>query len=246
VRGIRSVLALVVASLIVGTGCTAAPPAGPVPDVVIVGFGDSIVYGSYYPKPWLYTLLDRLVVGTIAYTPEWPWAWGLPSTRHDHWYQADGIRVHNSGINGNTTEQMVSRFEEDVVAVRPDSCLILGGANDIFRGIPISTTKANLAQLYQKCADAGITPVACTLTPVKPGSLVGDSAQSDAPNASLDTLNAWIASYCAANEIAVIDFNAVVRANPSAYLQPDGIHPSQAGHDAMGHSVDLDVLGIPR
>jgi lysophospholipase L1-like esterase len=190
VRAIRAALAVVVASLVVGTACTAPPQPGAVPNVVIVGFGDSIVYGSNYPQPWLYTLLDRLAAGAIVYTPEWPWIWDLPSTRHDRWYQADEVRIYNSGIDGNTTAEMLARFEEDVVAVRPDACLILGGANDIFRDVPVSAIEENLVQMYEKCAAAGITPVACTLTPVNPGYLVGESAQADALNASIGVLNA--------------------------------------------------------
>jgi lysophospholipase L1-like esterase len=100
--------------------------------------------------------------------------------------------------------------------------------------------------MYESCAAAGITPVACTLTPVKSGYLVGESAQADALNASVDMLNRRIASYCSANGVALVDFNAVVQVDPSSYLQPDGIHPSQAGHDAMGRSIDLDALGIAR
>ena len=182
-------MALLVASLCVGTACTAPRQSGSTSDGVIVGFGDSIVYGSNYPKPWLYTLLDRLTTGPISYVPEWPWDWDAPGTRNDRWYESGGVRVYNSGIDGNTTAQLRSRFEEDVAALRPDSCLILGGANDIFRDVPISVIKANLTRLYDDCADAGITPVACTLTPVKPGFLLGDSAEAAALNSSIDTLN---------------------------------------------------------
>ena len=239
-------MALLVASLCVGTACTAPRQSGSTPDVVIVGFGDSIVYGSNYPRPWLYTLLERLTTGPITYVPEWPWDWDAPSTRGDRWYESGGVRVYNSGIDGNTTAQLRSRFEEDVARVKPDSCLILGGANDIFRNVPISEIEANLAQLYDDCADAGITPVACTLTPVKPGFLLGDAADADALNSSIDTLNAWIRTHCAARGIAVVDFNTVVKANPATYLQDDGIHPSEAGHDAMGRAIDLAALGLAR
>ena len=239
-------MALLVASLCVGTACTAPRQSGATPDVVIVGFGDSIVYGSNYPRPWLYTLLERLTTGPITYVPDWPWDWDAPSTRSDRWYEADGVRVYNSGIDGNTTAQLRSRFEEDVAGVKPDSCLILGGANDIFRDVPLPEIEANLARLYDDCAKAGITPVACTLTPVKPGFLLGDSADADALNASIDALNVWIMRHCAARNIAVVDFRTVVGANPETYLQDDGIHPSEAGHEAMGRAIDLAVLGPAR
>ena len=239
-------LALLAASLCLGTACSAPRRSGSTPDVVIVGFGDSIVYGSNYRRPWLHTLLDRLTTGPITHEPEWPWDWDLPGSRNDRWYEADGVRVHNSGIDGNTTAELRSRFEEDVAATEPDHCLILGGANDIFRGVPVSETKAILAQLYDDCARVGITPVACTLTPVKPGLLVGDLAEADALNASIDSLNAWIRTHCAERGIAVVDFNGAVRADPAEYLQADGIHPSEAGHDAMGRSIDLAAVGRAR
>lgn len=246
VRGARATAALLAASLFVGTACTAPRQSGSTPDSVIVGFGDSIVYGSNYSKPWLYTLLARLTSGPIAYVPELPWDWDVPSTRNDRWYESGGVRVYNSGIDGDTTAQLRSRFNEDVEALEPDSCLILGGANDIFRDVPLAAIEANLTRLYEDCGDAGITPVACTLTPVKPGFLLGDSADADALNSSIDALNGWILTYCAAREIAVVDFSAVVKADPATYLQADGIHPSEAGHDAMGRSVDLAVLGLAR
>lgn len=244
VRATRAALAMLVATLCVGAACTAPRESDSTPDVVIVGFGDSIVYGSNYPRPWLYTLLERLTAGPITHVPEWPWSWDLPSTRSDRWYEADGVRVYNSGIDGNTTAQLLARFEEDVAAVQPECCLILGGANDIFRDVPAPVTKANLAQLYDDCTDAGITPVACTLIPVKPGLLVGDPAVADPLNSSIDALNVWIRTYCAARDIAVIEFNTVIRADPATYLQEDGIHPSEAGHDAMGRSIDLALLGL--
>lgn len=237
-------MALLLASLCFSTACTPSRPSGSTPDSVIVGFGDSIVYGSNYPRPWLYTLLERLTTGPITHVPQWPWDWDMPSTRHDRWYESGGVRVYNSGIDGNTTAQLRSRFRVDVAAVEPDCCLILGGANDIFRGVPISVTQANLAGLYDECVDAGITPVACTLTPVKPGVLLGDSAEADAINSSIDTLNGWIKTHCAAREIAVVDFGTVVKEDSATYLQDDGIHPTEAGHDAMGRSVDLAVLGL--
>jgi len=247
VRGTRATVALLVASLCIGTACTAPPDGtGSTPDVVIVGFGDSIVYGSNYPKPWLYIVLERLTSGPITYVPEWPWDWDAPSTRNDHWYESGGVRVYNSGIDGNTTANLRSRFQEDVVGVRPDSCLILGGANDIFRDVPLSAIEADLTHLYDDCADAGITPVACTLTPVKPGFLLGGSTEADALNESIDALNGWIRTHCAARDIAVVDFNTVVKADLPTYLQDDGIHPSEAGHDAMGRSVDLALLGLVR
>ena len=245
-RGTRATVALLLAGLCVTTACTAPRGQVSTPGVVIVGFGDSIVYGSNYPKPWLYTLLARLTTGKITYVPEWPWVWDAPGSRNDRWYQADGVRVYNSGIDGNTTEQLLARFDTDVADLNPDACLILGGANDIFQGVPARVIESNLARLYDACADDGITPVACTVIPVKPGLYVGGSAEADELNSTIEALNVWITEYCAARDIAVIDFNTVIESDPATRIQPDGIHPSEPGHDAMGRSIDLEVLGLDR
>lgn len=98
------------------------------------------------------------------------------------------------------------------------------------------------SRLYADCADAGITPVACTLLPVSPGLLIAEPAEADALNASIDSLNAWIRANGSAQGISVVDFHEVIRANPAAYLQADGIHPNEAGNDAMGRSIDLAII----
>ena len=52
------------------------------------------------------------------------------------WKQADpeffsNPKLLNRGIGGQTTPQMLSRFEQDVIAVKPRAVLILAGTNDI-------------------------------------------------------------------------------------------------------------------
>ena len=41
------------------------------------------------------------------------------------------IRIINRGVNGDLTSNMLLRFRQDVVDLKPDYVVILGGANDI-------------------------------------------------------------------------------------------------------------------
>jgi hypothetical protein len=50
------------------------------------------------------------------------------------WYLADnfpGKPYVNRGVGGQTTAQMLVRFREDVVKLKPQAVLVLGGSNDV-------------------------------------------------------------------------------------------------------------------
>ena len=49
------------------------------------------------------------------------------------WYPERHIRVTNSGISGNTSRDLLARFDRDVVALNPDWVSICIGINDVWR-----------------------------------------------------------------------------------------------------------------
>lgn len=49
------------------------------------------------------------------------------------WYPELNIRVTNSGISGNTSRDLLARFERDVTALKPDWVSICIGINDVWR-----------------------------------------------------------------------------------------------------------------
>ncbi len=53
----------------------------------------------------------------------------------------------NRGISGQITSQMLGRFLNDVVSVRPSAVVILAGTNDIGRGVDIVTVESNLTAI---------------------------------------------------------------------------------------------------
>ena len=57
------------------------------------------------------------------------------------------IPVINAGVSGDTTTQALSRLTGDVLEKNPRIVIIELGANDLFRGMPISTTKSNLQSI---------------------------------------------------------------------------------------------------
>jgi lysophospholipase L1-like esterase len=67
--------------------------------------------------------------------------------------------LKNAGIGGQTTTQMLSRFNADVLALSPDFCFIMGGINDIITGQPITTPISNILSMVDQCLANGIVPV---------------------------------------------------------------------------------------
>jgi len=57
------------------------------------------------------------------------------------------IPVINAGVSGDTTAQGLSRVHDDVLSHNPRIVIIELGANDLFQGIPLSTTRDNLQKI---------------------------------------------------------------------------------------------------
>jgi acyl-CoA thioesterase-1 len=63
-------------------------------------------------------------------------------------------RVFNVGVSGDTTSDGVERMPE-VIALSPHIVILEFGGNDGLRGLPVSTTKANLAQMIEGLQKSG-------------------------------------------------------------------------------------------
>jgi acyl-CoA thioesterase I len=65
------------------------------------------------------------------------------------------ITVLNRGINGEQTEQMLARFETDVIAAHPDLVLWQVGTNSVLRDHPLKPHAALLHEGIEQLKDAG-------------------------------------------------------------------------------------------
>jgi len=126
----------------------------------------------------------------------------------------------NRGISGQTTAQMVVRFRQDVIALKPAAVVILAGTNDIAGNTGPATPEMiqdNLASMVQLAKANGIKVVLASILPAsdypwKPGL---------APAPKIRALNAWIRQYAAAQGALYLDYHAALDDGqadwPSAY-----------------------------
>lgn len=74
--------------------------------------------------------------------------------------------VFNFGNTGEFTSEMVARIGQALNARNSAYVLILGGTNDVIRGVPRSTTIANLNSLINRVKADGRVPIIGTIPPL--------------------------------------------------------------------------------
>ncbi len=139
------------------------------------------------------------------------------------------------GIGGQTTPQMLVRFRQDVVALRPKVVVILAGTNDIAGNTGPSTLEMiedNLASMTEIARANGIRVVLSSVLPVydypwKPGLQ---------PAPKIVALNAWMKRYAESVGETYLDYHSVMKdardGLPQA-LASDGVHPNEAAYRMM-------------
>lgn len=152
------------------------------------------------------------------------------------------------GISGQTTPQMLVRFRQDVIALKPKAVVILAGTNDIAGNTGPSTLEMiqdNIASMAELASANGIRVVLCSVLPVfdypwKPGLT---------PAPKIVALNAWIRDYAKAHGAQYADFHSAMadgRQGLPKELAEDGVHPTDAGYAVMAPIVERAIAAALR
>ena len=139
------------------------------------------------------------------------------------------------GISGQTTPQMLVRFNQDVVALKPKVVVILAGTNDIAGNTGPSTIEMiedNLRSMAEIAKAHGIRVVMSSVLPVydypwRPGL---------EPAPKIMALNAWMKDYAAKVGAIYLDYHSAMqdeRHGMRAGLASDEVHPTEAGYKVM-------------
>jgi lysophospholipase L1-like esterase len=141
----------------------------------------------------------------------------------------------NRGISGQTTPQMLVRFRQDVIDLKPKVVVILAGTNDIAGNtgpMTLEQTEGNLASMAELAAANGIRVVLCSVLPA----FDYHWAPGLQPAPKIAQMNAWLKNYAAQKRYVYVDFYSVMkddRGGLPATLSADGVHPLPAGFAVM-------------
>jgi lysophospholipase L1-like esterase len=106
---------------------------------------------------------DSLTVGFQSPTMDEPWYRETPYAEFLQEKMGGKADFAVKGISGELTEDMLRRFDRDVLSLKPDYVIILGGTNDLGWSVELSAIMSNLYYMYKTALDAGIIPVAVTV-----------------------------------------------------------------------------------
>lgn len=179
--------------------------------IKVVCMGDSITYGfPYGPGASWVTMLDQYLEGQFI----------------------------NKGISGDTTGDMLGRFERAVLIHKPTHLVLMGGINDVACGESLDRIQYNLKAMAERAMRENIKVI------------LGMPTAVDFPGIEniLKKLRAWIERFAAEHHMPVIRFDrAFYDENGNLLtdlLLPDGGHPTEKGYQAMFKEIDLNIFKV--
>ena len=84
-------------------------------------------------------------------------------TWHPAFFSSNGYV--DKGVSGETTTQMLTHYEKDVLAADPFCVVIMGGTNDLAQGYSQDQIMANIKTMAEQAAAKKMKVVLCSVTP---------------------------------------------------------------------------------
>ncbi len=155
----------------------------------------------------------------------------------------EGKPYIDRGISGQTTPQMLVRFRQDVINLKPKIVVILAGTNDIAGNTGPSTLEMiedNIASMVEIAIANDIRPILCSVLPAydypwRPGLN---------PAEKIVKLNEWIKNYCEENHLIYVDYFTSMaddRNGLKKEYSEDGVHPNKTGYEVMSRIIEKAI-----
>lgn len=144
--------------------------------------------------------------------------------------------ILNKGINGNTTVDMLCRFNNDVIANNPKLIFIMGGTNDLLCNRSLTSIIKNLELMITESLSnnckviIGIPPVVIGSEAYK---LFSPSSTYDYCENTLPKLRDDIISLSQKHNIPYLDFYSITLENKFNNIFNDGIHLNTLGQNIL-------------
>jgi acyl-CoA thioesterase-1 len=157
------------------------------------------------------------------------YTYGYPGEQADSWPRVMAgilkIEVINAGVVYQNSDDLLQRFDQDVVSQEPGRVVIFAGVGDAIRGIELEVYQKNLKAMVEKAEENNIKPILVLPLPY-PGT---------------ETLHEqyleWEIAFAQEKNLQVLDFKQVLFDSQGKMLREysdDGKYPNKEGYEAMG------------
>ena len=139
------------------------------------------------------------------------------------------------GIGGQTTPQLLLRFRQDVISLRPKKVILLAGINDIAENtgpISLEAIMENIKGMTEMAKANGIEMVLCAVLPANSFPW----RPSIDPTHKVIALNQMIKAYAQENNLIYVDYYTPMVNDEKGLISTlgyDTVHPNKAGYDIM-------------
>jgi len=166
-----------------------------------------------------------------------------------------GMKMLNKGISGEQSFEMLSRFSEDVISLKPKAVIIWGFINDIHRSErkeispTIERVKKSYIEMVKIAKDSGIVPILATEVTIRAkdswsetllgyvGRVMGKKSYQDYVNRHVMNVNQWLRDYAEQKNLLLLDLQPVISGGDNKrkkkYATNDGTHISQKGYEKL-------------
>lgn len=164
----------------------------------------------------------------------------------DTWADFPTHNIHylNSAISGNTTKQLLDRFDTDILAYHPDYVFMMIGVNDVWRhfdGNKFNTTliypeetAKNMETMIVKILETGARPII-----ISPYFL--DRNHEDPMRKMVDEINELYKKLAEKYNIGYIDvqtpFDEYLKTGSVYILSQDRVHPNSVGISLIARTI---------
>jgi lysophospholipase L1-like esterase len=149
----------------------------------------------------------------------------------------------NRGISGQTSPQMLVRFRQDVIDLKPKVVVILAGTNDIAGNtgpMTLEQTEENIASMAELAEANRIRVVLCSILPA----FDYGWAPGLTPAPKIAEVNAWIRGFALAKGFVYVDYYSAMKDDRGGLpptLSVDGVHPLPAGYQAKAPLAEAGI-----
>ncbi len=166
----------------------------------------------------------------------------------EYWVKLDSSFFANPeyigrGISGQTSSQMLLRFRQDAINLKPTAVIILAGTNDIAQNagpIALKDVLGNIISMTELAKINNIKVILCSVPPA----FDFPWHHGLKPAEKIVKLNSMIKYYCEGNNIPYVGFYSKLvddRMGFDKRFSNDGVHPNLAGYQIMDTLIEKAI-----
>ena len=143
----------------------------------------------------------------------------------------------NRGIGGQTTQQMLLRFKQDVIDIKANTVIVLAGINDIAENTGPISLKQILGNIISMCELANQNNIRVILCSVLPANKFPWEPKIN-PTQKVIDLNEMLLDYANSKSITYVDYYSKMVDDKQGLISAygyDPVHPNLEGYVIMKH-----------